>query len=72
VQSLILNRIDYCNIAFAGLPQRSIIRLQAVINAAARLVLKLLQVNKFEHISTLMRDELQWIRRGEGIKFKLS
>src|SRR6218665_2190477 len=29
VQSLILSRIDYCNVAFAGLPQRSIIRLQA-------------------------------------------
>ena len=41
VQSLILSRIDYCNVAFAGLPQRSIIRLQAVINAAARLVLQL-------------------------------
>ena len=39
VQSLILSRIDYCNVAFAGLPQRSIIRLQAVINAAARLIL---------------------------------
>jgi len=39
IQSLILNRIDYCIVAFDGLPQRSIIRLQAVINAAARLVL---------------------------------
>src|SRR6218665_1292038 len=39
VQSLILSRIDYCNVAFAGLPQRSIIRFQAVISAAARLVL---------------------------------
>ena len=36
-----------------GLPQRSIIRLQAVINAAARLVLR---VKNFDHISTLMRD----------------
>src|SRR6218665_2244462 len=35
VQSLILSRIDYCNVAFAGLPQHSIIRLQAVINVAA-------------------------------------
>src|SRR6218665_701254 len=59
VQSLILSRIDYCNVAFAGLPQRSIIRLQAVINAAARLILR---VKKFDHISTLLRDELQWLR----------
>src|SRR6218665_61878 len=69
VQSLILSRIDYCNVAFTGLPQRSIIRLQAVINAAARLILR---VKKFDHILTLMRDELQWLRIGERIKFKLS
>src|SRR6218665_2506032 len=68
-KSLILSRIDYCNVAFAFLPQRSIIRLQAVINAAARLILR---VKKFDHISTLMRDELQWLRIGERIKFKLS
>jgi len=39
VQSLILSPIDYCNVALDGLPKRSIIRLQAVINAAARLIL---------------------------------
>src|SRR6218665_3689188 len=70
VQSLILSRIDdYRNVAFAGSPQRSINRFQAVINAAARLVLR---VKKFDHISTLMRDELRWLRIGERIKFKLS
>src|SRR6218665_1443213 len=50
-------------------PQRSIIRLQAVINAATCLVLRL---KKFDHISTLMRDGLQWLRIGERISFKLS
>jgi len=69
VQSLILSRIDCCNVVFAGLSKRSIIRLQAVINAAARLVLR---VKKFDHISTMMRDEPQWIRIGERIRFKLS
>jgi len=52
----------------AGLPQRSTIRLQAVINAAARLVLR---VKKFDHISTAIQDELQWLRIGERINFKL-
>ena len=61
--------IDYCNVAFAGLPQRSIVRLQEVINAAARLVL---QVKKFDHISTLMRDELQCLTIGERMRFKFS
>src|SRR6218665_1590732 len=32
----------------------------------------LLRVEKFEHISTLMRDELQWLRVDERIRFKLS
>src|SRR6218665_133450 len=69
VQSLILSRIDYCNVAFAGLPQRSIIRFRVVINAAARL---LLRVKKFDHTSTLMRDALQWLTTGECIRFRLS
>ena len=68
VQSLILSRKDCCNIALVGLPQRSIIRLQAVINAAARLVLRL---KKFDHITTAIQGELQWLRIGERINFKL-
>ena len=68
VQCLILSRIDYCNVAFAGLPQRSITWLQAVINAAARLVLRL---KKFDHITTALQDQLQWLRIGERVKFKL-
>src|SRR5688572_21209788 len=56
VQSLVLSRIDYCNVAFAGLPQRRIIRLQRVINAAARLVLRF---KKFDHITNAIQGELQ-------------
>ena len=67
MQSLILSQIDYCNVAFAGLPQRIIIRLQAVINCSSGNASQ-----KFDHISTLMRDELQWLRIGERIRFKLS
>src|SRR6218665_421554 len=37
VLSLILSRIDYSNVAFAGLPKHSLVRFQAVINTAARL-----------------------------------
>src|SRR6218665_3091255 len=64
-----VSRIDYCNVDFAVLPQRSIIRLQAVIDATARLVLR---VKKFDHISTLMRDELQCLTIGERMRFKFS
>lgn len=38
MQSLILNEVDHCTVAFAGLTQRIIILLQAVNNAGARLV----------------------------------
>ena len=54
VQSLILSRIDYCNVAFVGLPQVSIIRFQAVINAAACLVFK------FKSLTTFQRRYKQW------------
>src|SRR5688572_14804093 len=59
VQSLIMSRSYYCNVAFAGLPQRSIIRLQAVINAAARLVLRLTEmVRMWATITTLVTVQL--------------
>src|SRR6218665_3048602 len=58
------NRLLQCRLCWLATTQ-----LQAVINAAARLILR---VKKFDHISTLLRDELQWLRIGERIKFKLS
>src|SRR6218665_2204256 len=69
VQSLILSRIDYYNVVFAGLPQRRIIRLQTVINAAARLVLR---VKKSDRISILMRDELKCLKIGDRIRLNFS
>src|SRR6218665_942676 len=48
--------------------QRSIIWLKVAINAAARLVLR---IKRFDHSSSMMRDELLWLRVGEHIKFKL-
>jgi len=69
VQSLIQSRIDYCNVTFAGLTQRSIIQLQVVINAAAACLV--LRIEGFDHISTLIRDEFQRLKIGDCIKFKL-
>ena len=39
VVSLVLTRVDYCNSVLTGLPLSQLNRLQAVINAAARLIL---------------------------------
>ena len=66
IQSLILSRLDYCNVLLAGLPISDIQPLQLVQNAAARLVFNL---PKFSHISPLFH-ELQWLPIIARIKFK--
>ena len=67
LSSLLPNRLLQCRLCrFAPTHH---IRLQTVINAVASLVLR---VKMFDHISTLMRDELQWLIIGERIRIKLS
>lgn len=68
VHSFITSRIDYCNVAFAGLPQANLSRIQTVLNAAARLVCN---ARKFDHITPLLRDELHWLRVPERVEYKL-
>jgi len=41
VSALILSRLDYCNSVLAGLPKSTLVILQRVQNAAARLILEL-------------------------------
>ncbi|KAI4882482.1 hypothetical protein NFI96_001792, partial [Prochilodus magdalenae] len=53
VQSLVISRLDYCNLLLAGLPLRAIRPLQLVQNAAARLIFNLPQ---FTHITPLLRS----------------
>jgi len=36
ISSLVMSKLDYCNVAFAGLPRRELDRLQSVMNAAER------------------------------------
>jgi hypothetical protein len=47
VHAFVLSRIDYCNATFAGLPSTLLDRMQKVINAAVRLVLR---VRRREHM----------------------
>ena len=68
VQSFVLSHVDYCNAIFIGLPQREIVRLQAVVNAAARLISG---VGKYDHITPVLRDVLHILRINQRIKFKL-
>ena len=57
IHALITSRLDFCNSLFAGLPSSAIKRLQAVQNAAARL---LTGTRKFDHISPILH-ELHWL-----------
>ena len=68
VQSFVLLHVDHCNAIFVGLPQREIARLQAVVNAAARLISG---VGKYDHITPVLHDVLHILRINQRIKFKL-
>lgn len=57
VMSLVLSRIDYCNVVLAGLPASTIASLQHVQNAAARLVLLL---DRQSHITPDLH-KLHWL-----------
>ena len=61
-------RLDYGNATLAGLPDNQLIRLQSVLNAAARLVFS---TRKHVSVSPLLRD-VHWLRVPQRINFKLA
>ena len=67
VVSLVLSRLDYCNVTLAGIPQH-LRRLQSVMNAAARLIYS---SSRFDHVTPLLR-QLHWLKAKERIDFKLA
>ena len=64
----VLSRLDYCNATLAGLPSKSLDKLQKVQNNAARLILK---KSKREHVTPLL-FELHWLPVKVRIDFKLA
>jgi len=68
VVSLCLTRLDYGCTTLAGLPSRQLDKLQAVLNAAARLIYS---ARRNEHVSPLLRD-LHWLRVPQRIEFRLA
>ena len=64
VHAFISSRLDFCNSALYDLLDR----LQSILNAAARLVLK---VSKYDHISGAMRNELHWLPIVQRINYKI-
>ena len=67
VTSFISAKVDYCNVALAGLPQCDLDRVQSVVNAAARLTA---DARKYDHVTPLLKD-LHWLRIPQRIEYKL-
>jgi len=69
VVSLVLSRLDYCNSLLASAPRYQIDQLQRVLNAAARLVLRV--DRSTTQLRPLVRDSLHWLRIPQRIDYKL-
>jgi len=68
VNSFVVSRTDYCNCLLTGATQYQLNRLQAVLNAAARL---LFGVGKFDRIRHIMHNRLHWLPVPRRIQFRV-
>ena len=68
IHSFVVTRIDYCNSVLSGITAVQTERVQRILNAAARLVLR---IPKFAPVSMLIRDNLHWLPAVQRIKFKI-
>jgi len=68
VQAFISNRLDHCNSLLYGITDNLFRRLQAVQNAAARLITG---VRRLEHITPVLR-QLHWLPVRQRVHFKLA
>ena len=68
IVSLVLSRLDYGNATLSGLPDYQYRRLQSVINAAARSILRL---RWSDHVTPALM-ELHWLSAVDRVNFKVA
>lgn len=68
VTSLVVSRLDFGNAVLFGLPASQTRRLQAVLNASARLIFGL---RRYDHITDALLS-LHWLRVPERLAFKMA
>jgi hypothetical protein len=67
VHAFVTSKLDHCNSLLFGLPKNTTDKLQAVLNAAARLITL---TRKHDHITQIL-IYLHWLPVSERIKFKI-
>ena len=67
VQSIVIARLDYCNIVCIGLPMNRLKRLQLVQNSAARVIS---QTKRYTSITPIL-NELHWLPINKRCQFKI-
>ena len=66
VRSLVLSKLDYCNVLLNGLAKKDLKRLQKMQNKCARLIC---QIPRSEHITPSL-DQLHWLPISDRIIYK--
>ena len=69
VHAFVSSKVDFCNSLLYGATAQVTHRLQAVMNAAARLICRL---KRFDHIMSAVRDELQWLPISQRVDYKVA
>ena len=68
--SLVLSRLDYCNSLFAGLSEGRLLKLQAIQNSAARLVLQ--KGKRSNSSSHFLLKKLHWLPVRARVDYKMA
>jgi hypothetical protein len=69
VHAFIASKVDYCNALLFGATSHVTRKLQAVLNAAARLITG---VRRSDHITPVLRDDLHWLPVEQRAMYKIA